>query len=133
MNALMDQPSRSCPVKLEVKTRGVDLTVDLLRIVRGSVSAAVGRFADRVADAFVWIEDTNGPRGGMDTRCRITLRLNRGGRLTASAIATSEFAAVGLAANRARVRFVRSLRRKRNGRRQRFRNETSPPAWPAPL
>jgi len=124
MNALMDQPSRSCPVKLEVKTRGVDLTVDLLRIVRGSVSAAVGRFADRVAEVFVWIEDTNGPRGGMDTRCRMTLRLNRGGRLTASAIAANEFAAVGHAASRARVQFVRALKKRHSGRRERFRDQS---------
>jgi putative sigma-54 modulation protein len=125
MIALMDQPSRSCPVQLKVKTRGVDLTADLLRIVRGSVSAAVGRFADRVSEVFVWIEDTNGPRGGLDTRCRMTLRLNQGGRLTASAVATNEFSAVGRAANRARVQFVRALKKRHSGRRERLR-ESSP-------
>jgi putative sigma-54 modulation protein len=124
MNALMDQPSRSCPVQLKVKTRGVALTADLLRIVRGSVSAAVGRFADRVAEVFVWMEDTNGPRGGLDTRCRMTLQLSRGGRLTASAVATNEFAAVGHAANRARVQFVRALKKRHSGRRERLRDSS---------
>lgn len=125
MNLTMDQLSHHCPVQLDVKTRGVALSADLLRIVRGSVSTAVGRFADRVAEVFVWIEDTNGPRGGMDTRCRMTLRLNRGGRLTASAVATNEFAAVGRAANRARVQFVRALKKRHRGRRERL-HDSSP-------
>lgn len=122
MKLFMDQLSRSCPVPLRVKTRGVALTADLLRIVRGSVCAAVGRFADRVAEVFVWIEDTNGPRGGTDTRCLVALRPNRGGQLTASAVATNEFTAVGRAANRVRVRFVRALKKRRKGRRQRRRD-----------
>ena len=125
MNLFMDQLSRRCPVQLKVKTRGVALTGDLLRIVRGSVCAAVGRFADRVAEVFVWIEGTNGSRGGMDTRCRVTLRLTRGGRITASAVATNEFAAIGHAANRARVRFVRALNKRCSRWRQRLRD--SPP------
>src|SRR5688572_5648345 len=107
MNLFMDQLSRRVPVQLSVKTRGIALTGELLRIVQGSVCAAIGRFADRVAEVFVWIEDTNGPRGGMDSRCRISLQLTRRGQIIASAVATNEFAAIGHAANRARVRFVR--------------------------
>lgn len=125
MNLLVDQLSRHLQVPLSVKTRGVALTDDLLRLVRGSVSAAVGRFAGRVAEVFVWIEDTNGPRGGMDTRCRINLRYARRGRLTVSAVATHEFAAVGRAADRARVRLVRAFQKRRDGRRKRFRVEPS--------
>jgi hypothetical protein len=125
MHLLADQLSRHFPAPLSVKTRGVALTDDLLRLVRGSVCAAVGRFAGRIAEVFVWIEDTNGPRGGMDTRCRMDLRFTRRGRLTVSAVATNEFAAVGRAANRARVRLVRAFQKGRNGRRQRFDVEQS--------
>jgi ribosome-associated translation inhibitor RaiA len=122
MNLFMDQLSRHCPVQLKVKTRGVALTGDLLRIVQGSICAAVGRFADRVAEVLVWIEDTNGSRGGVDKSCRVTVRLTRGGRLTASAVASNEFAAIGNAANRVRIRFVRALNKRRSRRRQRFRD-----------
>jgi putative sigma-54 modulation protein len=125
MNLFMDQLSRRCAVQLKVRTRGVALTGHLLRMVRGSVCAALGRLSERVDEVFVWIEDTNGSRGGIDTRCRMTLRLVRGGRITASAVATNEFAAIGLAANRTRVRFVRALNKRRGKRRQRHRD--SPP------
>lgn len=119
MNLFMDQLSRRAPVQLRVKARGIALTGELLRIVQGSVCAAIGRFADRVAEVFVWIEDVNGPRGGVDTRCRMTLQLARGGQITSSAVAANEFAAIGHAANRARVRFVRAINKRRHKRRQR--------------
>ena len=119
MNLFMDQLSRRFPVPLKVKTRGIALTGELLRIVQGSVCAAIGRFADRVAEVFVWIEDVNGPRGGIDTRCRMTLQLARGGQITASAVAANEFAAIGHAANRARIRFVRAMNKRRRKRRHR--------------
>lgn len=125
MNLFMDQLSRRSTVQLTVKTRGVALTGELLRTVQGSVCAAIGRFADRVVAVFVWIEDINGPRGGMDTRCRITLQLTRGGQIAASAVAANGFAAIGHAANRARVRFVRAMNKRRRKRRQ--RRGVSPP------
>ena len=107
------------PVRLSANTRDVALTDDLREVVGRSVSAAIGRFADRLAEVLVWIEDTNGPRGGADTRCRITLQFKQGGRLTVSSVATSEFAAVFRAANRARVRCVRAFKKRRSGRRLR--------------
>jgi hypothetical protein len=91
---------------------------DLRRIVRGSLSAAIGRFARRVRSVFVWLEDTNGPKGGAGIQCRMVLGLERGGRLMVSAEATNEYAAVGRAANRARHRLVRTIDKRRRGRRQ---------------
>ncbi len=32
---------------------------------------AIGRFADRVTAVRAWLEDVNGPRGGVDKRCAI--------------------------------------------------------------
>jgi hypothetical protein len=58
------------PVQISVRTRGLALTENLHRIIRGSVSAAIGRFTRRVQGAFVWVEDTNGPKGGRGMRCR---------------------------------------------------------------
>jgi hypothetical protein len=100
-------------------TRGVVLTQRLQRVIRGCVAAALGRFAAKVRHVFVWIEDTNGPREGSGLRCRIELRLKRGGCLNASSEALNEYAAVGRAAKRARVLLIRNRQKKRAPRRQR--------------
>lgn len=102
--------------RLSVRTRGLALTEQLHRVVRGCVSAATGRFQDQVRQLFVWIEDTNGPKGGNDMRCRMEVTLKRGGRFMATAAASNQYAAVGDAANRLRVRLVRSLAKRRRRR-----------------
>jgi hypothetical protein len=122
MNLTKNRPSHHFPVHLSANTRDVALTDDLRRIVWRSLSSAIGRFADRLAEVLVWIEDNNGPRGGADTRCRITLKFKQGGRLTVSSVSTGEVAAVFRAANRARVRCVRAFKKRRSGRRKRRRD-----------
>lgn len=113
-------------VPLSIRTRKIPLTEELRHIIRGCVSTAVGRVAERVRNVFVWLEDTNGPKGGKGVACRIEIRPVKGGRLTATAEATTEFTAIGRAANRARVRLLRAIRKRRRGRRE------APPA-PAAL
>jgi hypothetical protein len=118
MNLHMEQLSRHCRVQLTVKTRGVALSEKLLGVIRGSIASAVGRFAERVTRVVVRVDDTNGPRGGVDTECRMTLQLDRGRGLTVSAVAPNEFAAVGRAAARARTCFVRALKKQGSRRRR---------------
>lgn len=50
-------------------TRSLAVEEHLVRRLR----FALGRFAPRVATARVWLEDVNGPRGGVDKRCAIEL------------------------------------------------------------
>jgi hypothetical protein len=114
---MSDLPRRYA-LQISTATRGVELTWQLQRIVRGCVSAAVARFAERVRRVAVWIEDTNGPRGGRAIRCRMDVRLSRGGHLTVSAEGVNEYAALGRAAKRARATLVRMVKKKRRGRRR---------------
>ena len=106
------------PIQISVKTHGIALSENLHRVIRGSISAAIGRFSQRVRGVFVWVEDTNGPKGGRGMRCRMDIRLKQGSRLTVSAEAANEYAAVGRAANRARIRLVRTIDKVRRARRE---------------
>ena len=101
---------------LSVRTRGLELTEDLHRVVRGCVSAAIGRFQEHVRRLFVRVEDIIGPKGGDGMRCRIEVTLQHGGRFMATAAATNQYAAVGRAAHRLRTRLVRSLTKRRRRR-----------------
>jgi putative sigma-54 modulation protein len=47
----------------------------LLEFAERRLQYALGRFGPRVQRVMVYLEDTNGPRGGTDKRCRMVARL----------------------------------------------------------
>jgi hypothetical protein len=102
---------------LSVQARGLELTKMHEKEVRRILTSALGRFARRMRTVRVWLEDVNGPRGGVDNRCRIELELRPRGVFSVSASASDELAAAAKAANCARelldrrVKKVRALRR----------------------
>jgi hypothetical protein len=100
-----------------MKTRGVPLDKALERVIYSNFANRLGRFSKRVRSAFVWVEDTNGPRDGSGIRCRMVVELARGGRVSASAEAANEYVAVAKCAIRARTLFDRLVKRRRRTRR----------------
>lgn len=46
-------------------------------VARRRLEFALGRFANRVRSLRVRLTDVNGPRGGLDKKCLITVRLTR--------------------------------------------------------
>lgn len=102
------------PLPVTIKSRGVRLDAVLQRSILSSIRSALGRFSRRVRSAFVWIEDTNGPREGSGIRCRIDLALLPGGRLTVSAEGPNEFAAVARCTDRAWALMDRHVKKRRH-------------------
>jgi hypothetical protein len=82
------------------------------------LAAALSQFAQRIQGIQVWLEDVNGPRGGVDIRCRVELSLSPRGRITATSLAANEYVAIANAASRAgallnsRIKRARTLRRR---------------------
>jgi len=52
----------------------------LLEYAERRLEFALGRFGDRVQRVMIYLEDINGPRGGIDKRCRMVARLNQPAR-----------------------------------------------------
>ena len=69
----------------------------------------------------VWLEDVNGPRGGVDIRCRIEVHFRPRGSINVSALAIDEYAATAGAAARARELVDRRVKRVRSRRRELLR------------
>jgi transcription elongation GreA/GreB family factor len=65
----------------------------------------------------VWLEDENGPRGGIDKRCRFEVRLRPRGLLSVTAQAVDEYAAITKAASRARTLLIRRYKKATTRRR----------------
>ena len=78
----MGNVSSHQPAALLVSVRSSRPVPDALaRHARHRVVTALGRFARHVRDVRVHLRDANGPRGGVDKRCLVTIRLKRSPRL----------------------------------------------------
>ncbi len=64
--------------------------------------AALGRLAARVSSVTVALSDVNGPRGGEDLHCSVTVELVPNGSVRGEATDSDLFSAVGRALARAR-------------------------------
>jgi ribosomal subunit interface protein len=74
---------------------------------------AFSRFSPRISRVSVMVEDVNGPRGGIDKRCRIVVKLKRGGEVAVEATDADMSAAASAAADRAGRAVQRELERRR--------------------
>ena len=105
-----------------IVARRLELRNSHRRAIRRILASALGRFTRRVRTVRVWLEDVNGPRGGVDTRCRLEVYFRPRGSITVSALATDEYAATAEAAARARELVDRRVKRVRSRRRELLRN-----------
>lgn len=60
---------------LTIRTAGVDVTEEIERYVHARLGAKLGAVADRIERLTVRFDDVNGPRGGVDKKCRIKVVL----------------------------------------------------------
>ncbi|MFN8641091.1 MAG: HPF/RaiA family ribosome-associated protein [Candidatus Binatia bacterium] len=68
-------------MRIDVRGRHLDDTIDLQQHVERRLRFALGRFTGAVGRVTVRVEDVNGPRGGVDKRCRLVVALAPRGEL----------------------------------------------------
>lgn len=105
------------PLKIEVRFQDMQASDSLREHALRQVHAHLSRFGRDLAGVTVRIADLNGPRGGVDKRCRITLRGPRLGESSLEERAADGYAAVSAAADKAARRLGRELERVRDDRR----------------
>jgi len=87
-------------IDLFVRAGQSETTEALREYALHRLSFAVRRFRHRVKRVTVRLVDVNGPRGGLDSRCSISVDLVDGRPLFVEATAAWPFAAITLAAGR---------------------------------
>jgi hypothetical protein len=102
---------------ISVASRRLPLDGGLRQAVPRILSAALSQFAHRFRSVHVWLEDVNGPRGGVDIRCRMDLALHPQGRIVVSSMAANSYVAIAEAAARAGRVLSRRINRTRARRR----------------
>jgi putative sigma-54 modulation protein len=60
-------------MKMRMTARGVELTTELKDYVTRRAHFGLGRFAGKIKSVSVQLADINGPRGGIDKCCHITV------------------------------------------------------------
>lgn len=82
----------------------------------------LARFSNRIARVDVTLTDENGPRGGVDKQCRVSVLMPGIGEIATTAKNESPWAAVAYAARRARRKVLTKLTRPRSQRKRHRRN-----------
>ena len=93
-------------VPLALRTSGVDVTPELREHVHSRMDRRLGKFARHIDRVTVRFEDVNGPRGGVDTSCKIKVVLTGIESVVVEGLAHGAFEAF----NRADDRVERAVR-----------------------
>jgi ribosomal subunit interface protein len=94
-----------------VRGRNLDVSEPLREYARRRLEFAARSFEPRIERVEVLVEDMNGPRGGVDKLCVVSVFVDRIGRVFARATALDAYAAIDRAAARVRSVLVRRLQR----------------------
>ena len=88
---------------------------------------ALRRFEDRARRVLVRLDDTNGPRRGVDSRCSITLQLHDGRHIDVEAVTAWPYASITLAAKRVSETLRREVEKAQLSLRRRHRSRFDAP------
>jgi len=100
-------------MQIHFQCRGIPGKDDLLRHFERRAAFSLDRFRHHIRRVRAKLWDDNGPRGGADKRCRLTLDLSRGPQLHVEAGDRDPRVAVDLALDRASRSLARSVERSR--------------------
>ena len=102
---------------LDIRGQNFTLTPSLLEHVERRLHSALARFDGRVTRVAVRVADVNGPRGGVDKRCRIAVRVRPAGEIVVEGTCPDLYAAIDVAADRIGRSVQREVERLRDGSR----------------
>lgn len=102
-------------MRLSVSGDGVRIGEKLYSDIDRRLEFALGRFGPAIRQVIVRVVDINGPRGGVDKRCRITVALRGAGSnsITVDDSDANLYAAIVHACERVERAVVRAFERKR--------------------
>ena len=112
-------------MRLEIRSHDLEIDQELRGSIERRLRYVLGRFCIRITRVTVFLADLNGPRGGMDKRCRIVVRLVRAGQV----FVEDTDADLGVVVDRATDRVGQSVRRELERQRERgaTRDHSPPP------
>ena len=103
-------------MRLVVRGQHMQLDESVRETISRRLGSALSRFAERIRSTEVQVADVNGPRGGMDKRCTIAVRMTGAGTVVVKDKHADPHVAVARAFERVGRAVAQLLERRREGR-----------------
>lgn len=89
---------------MDFKVHGanIEVTDAITSHVQNRFTAALDKHERQVEDITIRLEDINGPKGGVDMRCQATIHLRPGDMVVVEDVQEDLYAAISVAADRAK-------------------------------
>lgn len=100
-------------MQVTIHASGFVLTEALRRYTEQRIRTALGWAGQHLRTLAVFLADINGPRGGIDKRCRVQVQLTAGRSVIIEDIEADLYTAIDRAADRADRAVLRQVERKR--------------------
>ena len=98
-------------MQLDIQTNGFSLTEALKSYTTKRMQFALNRNDSYITRARIWLADINGPRGGVDKRCQIELKLAGQNNIVIEDIEADLYFAIDRASDRCMSTLSRRLAR----------------------
>jgi len=98
-------------MELEIRSRGFELTEALRTHCERRMGFALDRFAEKLGTVRVRLSDENGPRGGVDKRCRVLIAVRGAGAVVLEENGEDLYRALDRVADRTEQTLLRVLKR----------------------
>ena len=100
-------------MQTDIQTRGFSLTESIRDYTQRRLSQAVNFADDHIRRVTVRLSDINGPRGGEDKRCQVTVTMARMPSVLIEDIGHDLYASIDRALERTRLSVTRQIERRR--------------------
>jgi hypothetical protein len=97
-------------MEITIHTRSLELREEMRESILRRLTLMLDTFESRLESVQVMLEDTNGPRGGIDKRCTLTASTRGAGRVMVRASAPTWFTALHRGGGRLKYRLSQVLR-----------------------
>jgi len=100
-------------MQLDIRSRNVAVTGELRQHIERRVGQALNRFKPYISSARIALTDVNGPKGGMDKVCRLTVVLAGSDPVAVTEYGSNLFQIVGRLSDRINQRVSSALAKAR--------------------
>ena len=98
-------------MNISVRTQGFERTAAIDAFVRNQLGLAMDRFADSILSIDAFMKDINGPKGGVDKQVVLRMHMRNGQQIAINTVKDDLYAAVCVAAKRAKRLARRNIRK----------------------